>query len=335
MTLQEFSELFDVHFNNIASNQAPGLSEYEKSVFLTKAQDEIIKNYFSSSSQGNSLKQGFDDSAKRQADFSTLMKTSVCSQVTVTSSVASVTSYICTSSGSSVVSDSITFSLGGEDYHPASALSSESVTYSEGVATATIGTDTGVVINNWPFAASGTITTIQRVVNFVDNRIDGRSSVFTFPTDAFIVINEALLINGKTFQVLPLRYDEYTRLMTKPYKRPCKNQAWRLINSSSTSTVGNVVSYSKYVELITTPEYDSTSKDYRIRYIRKPRPIIVGNLDGLTINGAEYNAANQCELDPILHEDILQRAIELAKIAWTATGNDNAQLVVQTGQRSE
>lgn len=37
MTLQEFSDEFDVLYNNITSNQAPGLNEYEKSVFLTKA----------------------------------------------------------------------------------------------------------------------------------------------------------------------------------------------------------------------------------------------------------------------------------------------------------
>lgn len=37
MTLQEFSDEFDVLYNNIMSNQAPGLDEYEKSVFLTKA----------------------------------------------------------------------------------------------------------------------------------------------------------------------------------------------------------------------------------------------------------------------------------------------------------
>ena len=36
MTTQEFSNEFDVLYNN-AGNQAPGLDEYEKSVFLTKA----------------------------------------------------------------------------------------------------------------------------------------------------------------------------------------------------------------------------------------------------------------------------------------------------------
>jgi hypothetical protein len=37
MTLQDFSTQFDILWNNVSSNQAPGLNEFEKSVFLTKA----------------------------------------------------------------------------------------------------------------------------------------------------------------------------------------------------------------------------------------------------------------------------------------------------------
>ena len=58
MTIQEFSNEFDVLYNNIMSNQAPGLDEYEKSVFLTKAQNEILKNYFNP--KGNKYQEGFD-----------------------------------------------------------------------------------------------------------------------------------------------------------------------------------------------------------------------------------------------------------------------------------
>lgn len=46
MTLQEFSNEFDILYNNIMSNQAPGLDEYEKSVFLTQAQENIILAYY-------------------------------------------------------------------------------------------------------------------------------------------------------------------------------------------------------------------------------------------------------------------------------------------------
>lgn len=46
MTLQEFSIEFDIRYNNSMSNIAPGLSEYEKSVYLTNAQDMIVLNYY-------------------------------------------------------------------------------------------------------------------------------------------------------------------------------------------------------------------------------------------------------------------------------------------------
>lgn len=42
MTLNELSIQFDIMYNNISSTQAPGLTEYEKSVFLTQAQEAII-----------------------------------------------------------------------------------------------------------------------------------------------------------------------------------------------------------------------------------------------------------------------------------------------------
>ena len=42
MTTTEFSDEFDILYNNISSNQAPGLTEYEKSVFLTSAQDALV-----------------------------------------------------------------------------------------------------------------------------------------------------------------------------------------------------------------------------------------------------------------------------------------------------
>lgn len=46
MTLQEFSTEFDLLYDNISSNQAPGLTEYEKSVFLTQAQDALILDLY-------------------------------------------------------------------------------------------------------------------------------------------------------------------------------------------------------------------------------------------------------------------------------------------------
>lgn len=72
MTNQEFINEFDLLYNNVGSNQSPGLDNYEKSVFLTKAQEEVLKSYLSKTM--NKLGEGVDDSGRRQVDFSTLTK---------------------------------------------------------------------------------------------------------------------------------------------------------------------------------------------------------------------------------------------------------------------
>ena len=50
---------------------------------------------------------------------------------------------------------------------------------------------------------------------------------------------------------------------------------------------------------------------YLIRYIARPNPIILVNLpDGLSINGV--SAETECELNPVIHRAILERAVRLA-----------------------
>lgn len=371
MSTEEFSDQFDVLYNNITSNQAPGLNEYEKSVFLTKAQDEIIKNYFSP--KGNPKQDGFDDSPKRQADFSSIIET----------------------------------------------------------ATLQIGDST--------------------------SRFDQRSIVYRMPSNLFISLNEQLMVNNTPFTIVPVSYQEYDRLMSKPYKYPPKHMAWRLItknavvsSSPSTaegmyngqyrlrtvseygkpirlivrSTTGNSVppvieettysvtitmvigktiireidgqaipinNTSKYWDYYLTGDYNrpnytagyfkpwdgregysmfpaitigdnwtnetmydilnqggtpagvatiaevigrfTSTPTYRMRYIKKPSPIVLVSLsdiqNGLSIQGA--TAAQTSELPDEIHEEILQRAVELAKIAWAG----EPAATVQSGQRSE
>ena len=80
MTTQEFSDQFDVLYNNIGSDQAPGINEYEKSVFLTKAEKQLVREYFERSLNRSQV--GFDDSIKRQYDFSSLIKTAKLYNIT-------------------------------------------------------------------------------------------------------------------------------------------------------------------------------------------------------------------------------------------------------------
>ncbi len=244
MTTQEFSNEFDVLYNNIMSNQAPGLDEYEKSVFLTKAQLEILKNYFNP--KGNKYGQGFDENAKRQIDFSTLITVAKPSLYTPT-----------------------------DDY-----------------------------------------------VKF-----DDRSQLYKMPSDILLVLNETGINTvdkvKRLISIVPMNYEEYARLMSKPWKQPLKNQGWRLFQSA-----GEVDFISEVVI-----KYNSTLTDYKIRYVKRPKPIILANLadeySNVSIEG--LNTVTECELDPILHPEILQRAVELAKSAYTGDLKSSIEL----GQRTE
>lgn len=243
MTNAEFSNEFDILYNNIMSNQAPGLNEYEKSVFLTKAQDEIVKAYFSP----NKAMEGFDGSEKRQIDFSMITK---YKKYTTSST-----------------SDKIN--------------------------------------------AGGTTT------------FDSRASYVNLPSDVLMIINETLGVtrDGKpiTLTVVPLNYIEYNRLMSKPFKRPLKHQAWRLLNNNS----GN------RAELIA--GNGDTISSYTIRYVKRPKAIILTSLAGENVTLDGVSTAQDCELDPILHHEILQRAVELAKAAYTG----DLQSQVSLGQASQ
>lgn len=306
MSVEEMDNMFDVLYNNITSNQAPGLNAYEKSVFLTKGQDETMKNYFNPKSKGNNIQEGFDGSAKRQVDFSMLTTVATTSATSYTYSLVT---------GKTDKDGKLVYSR-TETTVPKS-------TYSYTVAYDTDGNvlkddnDNVLYIRNEGTDVSGFGTPL------FDMRENTKS--ITLPSKLMYAINEMAEVtrNDKKIllQVVPVKFDEYSRLMCKPYKRPLKYQAWRLINNDVVNKADIVVGPS-----------DILTK-YTIRYVRRPNPIIVSNLDGLTIEGK--STATECELDPILHEEILQRAVELAKVAWTNTGQDNLQAVMQAGQRSE
>ena len=246
MTTQEFSDQFDVLYNNIMSNQAPGLDEYEKSVFLTKAQYEIIKNYFNPKSNKN--QEGFDDSPKRQIDFSNLM------------------------------------------------------------------------------AAKKQTTTVATPATYV--KFDSRSVLYEMPSDILFALNETAIVTEdlktRLITIVPISFEEYARILSKPYKQPLKNQGWRLLNTGMNGTTQARIS-----EIIV--KTGATVSDYTIRYVRRPKPIILTTLTETNVSLDGETDVTECELDRILHPEILQRAVELAKNAY---GGD-LKSTVDLGQRSE
>lgn len=71
MTAQEFSNEFDVLYNSITNGNAPGVTEYEKSVFLTRAQLEFIQELI----KGNTVYgQGVDDTTNVKLQLYPLYK---------------------------------------------------------------------------------------------------------------------------------------------------------------------------------------------------------------------------------------------------------------------
>jgi len=249
MTETEFRYKFDVLFNNIMSNAAPGLDDYEVSQILTKAQLELVKDYFNP--KGNKYVEGFDNSPKRQADFSSLIQTD----------------------------------------------------------------------------------TLERSED--ESNFDFRAIVFKFPTKFVSILNESLNITKNDVttsrQIIPLSYVEYTRLMSKPYKEPLKRQAWRLLTGQGEANEAELI--------LTTQDRTETNIEYKVRYVRVPRPIIVSDLrrinSVISIDGE--TSPRTSELNPELHEEILQRAVELAKAAYSSDQSGQAQMQNQItiGQRSE
>lgn len=281
MTSLEFINEFDVLYNNITSNQAPGLDDYEKSVFLTKAQDEIIKSYFNP--KLNKTLEGFDDSEVRQIDFSMILNT-----VNYTSFSESIIDY--RSNSKRVALDTDIMMILNE-FIDVDRITNEDSLKNLRTFPGVSGEDIGE-INPRPDVPDGPGNLEQDIVTYT-NRV--------------------------RLTVVPLDYKEYAQLMSKPFKRPTHYQAWRLLDSSSSTNSA---------ELVVGPQ--DTIKNYVVRYIRRPKPIILSNLDGLTID--KESKKTDCELDPILHREILQRAVELAKAAYV--GDINTQIALGTNSQT-
>lgn len=237
MTTREFSNEFDILYNNIMSNQAPGLNEYEKSVLLTKAQYELVKNYFNPLS--NKFREGLDDSEKRQIDFSLLIK----------------------------------------------------------------------VIKPEEFTDG----------NYI--KFDDRSYLYALPDDIMFIINETAVCDNKNISIIPISFEEYTRLNSKPYREPFKRHGWRLVNS--------IRGYNSISEIIV--KTNTTLTNYKVRYVKKPKPIILDDLTSYNVSIEGINTITECELPSYLHQEILQRAVELAKSSYIGDLNSTINL----GNRTE
>lgn len=72
MTVTEFKNEFNIGYDSVSSNMAPNLDDYEISVFLTRAQEQLVKNKFDPNS--NQKRKGFENTSKRRWDLKELIK---------------------------------------------------------------------------------------------------------------------------------------------------------------------------------------------------------------------------------------------------------------------
>ena len=221
MTTQEFSNQFDILYNNIMSNQAPGLDSYEKSVFLTKAQEETVISLYNGK---NPFKDSFEKTEEMRRYLASLSKTYTTSKLT----------------------------------SPIEGLS--------------------------------------------DN-----SCFFQLPTDLMFITYESGIFNdtnagcmdGKEAIIIPVSQDDYWKMSENPFRGPSIRRALRLDKEDN------------IVEILT----DFNINSYTIRYIKKPKPIILETLTNpLTING--ISVVTECELPSTIHRAILNRAVDLARLAY-------------------
>ena len=366
MNIQEFSNTFDTLLNSYNNQAAFGegssradiaLDEYEKSVLLTHAQDIVVKQYFDRTL--NPQGQGFDDSVRRQIDFSALIANkSIKVKIPVISQEVVCPAIISSEEGAEPAEPSetkkqviLTFTncvdklitltpregklytdvpendTDGNPQIVENLVKNKSednkiINYSFKLLTGGINYNQLISALNTAFEGNilveindevlGTEQISEGYLNPSTISLDAIGDTETYddrgvfvnlPPNLLFVLNEkATDVDGKNYVVVPINYREYDRQMSRAYTQPLKKQVWRLFNNGNAELLK--------AELI--PVKGTTIDSYKVRYIRRPRPIVLVDLtvDGLDIEGTSI--PTDCELNPIIHLDILNKAVELA-----------------------
>lgn len=132
--------------------------------------------------------------------------------------------------------------------------------------------------------------------------IDSSSKFFKLDNNLMFITYEAVIpsadagdcLAGKMIETVPVRQDWYHRQVKNPFRGVSAKRALRLDRSNHV------------VEIV----YPQGISKYYVRYVRRPQPIILEALpNNLTIDG--NGGPSDCELDKILHQKILERAVIL------------------------
>lgn len=143
--------------------------------------------------------------------------------------------------------------------------------------------------------------------------------VFTLPDDLWYVIHESVLVKGddpcyegRHIKVRPERYDELDRDLGNPFRSPDASRALRIDAGS--------LEGGRTVEVVSAKEIGG----YSVQYIRRPKPILLVDLDdgewagyGLRLRGrTAFDPDKPCELGESVHNEIVTMAAQMAQAAY-------------------
>ena len=131
--------------------------------------------------------------------------------------------------------------------------------------------------------------------NFKSYKVELGNTVLFMIYEQCTLSDENNCINNKIVSVVPTIHDDLDKVLKNPFKSPNSRKVIRL-------------DFDNKIELIS--KYNISN--YKVRYLKKPNPIILVALeDNLSINNGDTKVSNG-ETNPILHERIVQRAVQLA-----------------------
>lgn len=141
-----------------------------------------------------------------------------------------------------------------------------------------------------------------------------KHTLYTLPSDCwYIVYEEVDRENSETCEslqhadVVPVTHDDYYRTVKNSFRGPKNTRVLRLDKGE------------KEIELVSS--FEIGESEYKIRYIKQPKPIIlqilpdeasIQNQFGTETKEEEYDSTNVCELPEQLHWRIIELAAQLA-----------------------
>ena len=268
MSIEEFSDQFDTSLNSHSTQYSLGdqiphaditLDEYEKSLFLTQAQDEIVINLYNGK---NSYGESFESSEEMRRYLDSLVKT--------------------------------------KKY-----TSEDIIRY----------TEESIEQDEEP---------IEKPIKVLP--VNSNSIFFKLPEDiAFITYEQVTFADkslgcydGEVADVYPVTQDEYNRIIKNPFRGPTKYRVLRMDTGAFEE-----VDYTKDIQQPTMVELVSKFNigQYLIKYLAKPSPIILVDLQDTPLKIKGRNEQTPCKLNDIFHKIILERAVQLALISKSVNNN--------------